>query len=58
MKEMCYWPKSGMVEFGEYAIDLMEERAVMGFFIRTLTLYDVKVAHFLAENEKHIVFYL
>ena len=51
MKEMCYWPKSGMVEFGEYAIDLMEERAVMGFFIHKLSLYDVKVAHFLAENK-------
>ena len=60
MKETCYqyWPKSGMVEFGEYAIDLMEERAVMGFFIRKLSLYDVKVAHLSAENEWHIVFYL
>ena len=60
MKETCYqyWPKSGMVEFGEYAIDLMEERAVMGFFIHKLSLYDVKVAHFSAENEKHIVFSL
>ena len=60
MKEMCYqnWPKSGMVEFGEYAIDLMEERAVMVFFIRKLSLYDVMVAHISDENEKHIVFYL
>ena len=60
MKETSYqyWPKSGMVEFGGYAIDLMEERVVMGFFIRKLSLYDVKVAHFSDENEKHIVFSL
>ena len=57
MKETCYqyWPKSGMVEFGEYAIDLMEERAVMGFFIRKLSLYDVKVAHLSAENSLFVL---
>ena len=38
-----YWPMSGMVQFGEYAIDLMEERAVTGFTIRKISIYDVKV---------------
>ena len=45
MQETCYqyWPMSGMVQFGEYAIDLMEERAVTGFTIRILSIYDMKV---------------
>ena len=45
MQETCYqyWPMSGMVQFGEYAIDLMEEHAVTGFTIRKISIYDVKV---------------
>ena len=45
MQGTCYqyWPMSGMVEFGEYAIDLMEERAVTGFTICKISIYDMKV---------------
>ena len=38
-----YWPDSGIVHFGEFAVDLLEEEKVQGFIIRCLSVMDTKV---------------
>ena len=38
-----YWPDSGIVHFGEFAVDLLGEEKVQGFIIRSLSVMDTKV---------------
>ena len=42
---MCYqyWSKTGVAQFGEYTVDLLEEKAVKGFLLRKITVYNIKV---------------
>ena len=46
MQETCYqyWPvRRGMAQFREYTVDLMEEKPVKGFVMRTLVVVNEKV---------------
>ena len=45
MQETCYqyWPTRGGVRLQEYTVDLMEEKAVKGFIMRTLVVINEKV---------------
>ena len=38
-----YWPDSGMAQFGEYTVDLLEEEVLEGFSIRELSVLESKV---------------
>ena len=45
MQETCYqyWPTRGWVRLQEYTVDLMEEKAVKGFIMRTLVVINEMV---------------
>ena len=45
MQETCYqyWPTRGGVRLQEYTVDLMEEKTVKGFIMRTLVVINEKV---------------
>ncbi|CAI8058578.1 Receptor-type tyrosine-protein phosphatase alpha [Geodia barretti] len=45
-EETCYqyWSKTGVAQFGEYTVDLLEEKAVKGFLLRKITVYNIKTA--------------
>ena len=38
-----YWPDSGIVHYGEFAVDLLGEEKLEGFIIRNLSVLDTKV---------------
>ena len=38
-----YWSKTGVAQFGEYTVDLVEERDIKGYIIRKVTVYNIKV---------------
>ena len=38
-----YWPDSGTVHYGEFAVDLLGEDKLEGFIIRNLSVMDAKV---------------
>ena len=48
MQETCYqyWPTWGMVQFREYTVDILEEKPVRGFIVRTLVVTNEKVTNF------------
>ena len=45
LQETCYqyWSKTGVAQFGEYTVDLVEEREIKGYIIRKVTVYNIKV---------------
>ncbi|CAI8024123.1 Receptor-type tyrosine-protein phosphatase alpha, partial [Geodia barretti] len=45
-EETCYqyWSKTGVAQFGEYTVDLLEEKAVKGFLLRKIAVYNIKTA--------------
>ena len=45
LQEVCYqyWPSSGIVNIGEYTIDLLGEEKMKGFVLRTLSVLHSKV---------------
>ena len=45
LQEVCYqyWPTSGIVNIGEYRIDLLGEEKMKGFVLRTLSVLHSKV---------------
>ena len=45
LQEVCYqyWPSSGIVNIGEYTIDLLGEEKMEGFVLRTLSVLHSKV---------------
>ena len=45
LQETCYqyWSKTGVAQFGEYTVDLVEERDIKGYIIRKVTIYNIKV---------------
>ena len=49
LQEVCYqyWPSCGIVNIGEYRIDLLREEKMKGFVLRTLSVLHSKV-HILA----------
>ena len=38
-----YWPSSGICQYGEYIVDLLEGEKLEGFIIRNLSIMDIKV---------------
>ena len=48
LQETCYqyWPESGLIQFREYTVDLMEEKVMEGFTKRTISVYNEKVTLF------------
>ena len=46
LQETCYqyWSKTGVAQFGEYTVDLLEERETNGYIIRKVTVYNIKVS--------------
>ena len=48
LQETCYqyWPESGLIQFREYTVDLMEEKVMEGFTKRTISVYNEKVILF------------
>ena len=38
-----YWPDSGIVHYGEFAVDLLGEEKLEGFTIRNLSVMDTRV---------------
>ena len=38
-----YWPDSGIVHYGEFAVDLLGEEKLQGFTIRNLSVLSNKV---------------
>ena len=46
LQETCYqyWSKTGIAQFGEYTVDLIEEREIKGYIIRKITVYNIKVS--------------
>ena len=38
-----YWPSSGSYQYGDYTVELMEEKPLEEFVIRNLSVMDIKV---------------
>ena len=49
-----YWPGSGVVQYGEYAVDLLGEEPLEGFTIRELSVMDNKVKKILLYNSLRV----
>ena len=38
-----YWPSSGMIQYGEFTVDLLGEEKLEGFTIREISVMEAKV---------------
>ena len=45
LQEAChqYWPNTGVVQIGEYTVELLEEEKKEGFIVRTISILARKV---------------